>query len=338
LNDLWFGLFVIIIAGYLILDGFDMGVGILHLVTARSDVERRLVLNSVGPIWDGNEVWLVVGGGVLFGAFPFVYAALFSGFYWAMMLVLLVLILRTVAIEFRGKRTEPGWRATWDVIFSVASAVLALLLGVAFGNIISGVPVNQQGEVHIGSLLELLHPFALWFGLTTLVMLGLHGALYLHVKTEGEVQRRVRAFIPWLFLAFAATAVVAAVWMAAAGYGAAESYVHHPLLVIFPLAALLAFGLSAGSLLRDRDVGSFFWSAATIALLLISLAAGLYPNLLTSSISSQFDMTVTNAAAAPETLTVMLIVAVIGMPFVLLYTAGVQYLFRGKVKLSAHSY
>src|SRR5437660_965422 len=142
LDDVWFGLFVAIVAGYLVLDGFDLGVGMLLPLVARDDRERRLVLNSIGPIWDGNEVWLVVAGGVLFAAFPIVYAALLSGFYWAMMLLLLGLILRAVAIEFRGKRTEPAWRSTWDLVFFASSLALAALLGVAFGNIISGVPLN----------------------------------------------------------------------------------------------------------------------------------------------------------------------------------------------------
>src|SRR6187455_2907954 len=150
LADLWFGLFVLIIAGYLILDGFDMGVGILHLPLARSDHERRTLLNSIGPVWDGNEVWLVLAGGVLFAVFPFVYASLFSGFYLAFMLVLLVMILRTVAIEFRSKEASPRWRSAWDTVFWLASVGLALLLGVAFGNVLSGVPLDGEGNITIG--------------------------------------------------------------------------------------------------------------------------------------------------------------------------------------------
>ena len=229
LNALWFALFVVILAGYLILDGFDLGVGMLHPVTARGDTERRLVLNSIGPIWDGNEVWLVVAGGVLFAAFPIVYASLFSGFYWAMMLVLLGLILRTVAIEFRGKRAEAAWRGTWDTVFFVSSLALALLLGVAFG-------------------------------------------------------------------------------------------------LVIRMAS------------RGRETAAFFSSAAMVALLLATLAAGLYPNLLTSTTDPRYSLTITNAASASGTLTVMLVVAVIGMPFVLLYTVGVQYIFRGKVRLKSDSY
>ena len=166
LNVVWYVLFMVIVGGYLILDGFDLGVGILHPFAAKTDTERRIVLNSIGPVWDGNEVWLVLAGGVLFAVFPFVYAALFSGFYLAIMLVLLCLILRPVAIEFRSQRPDPRWRATWDWVFFGASAGLALLLGTALGDILSGVPVDAQGDITIG-LVDLLKPYPLLIGVTT---------------------------------------------------------------------------------------------------------------------------------------------------------------------------
>lgn len=338
LADLWFVLFVAIIAGYLILDGFDLGVGMLHPFAAKADEERRVVLNSIGPIWDGNEVWLVVGGGVLFAAFPVVYAALFSGFYWALMLVLLFLILRTVAIEFRGKRESSGWRALWDSVFSVSSYALALLLGVAFGNVISGVPLNKAGEVEISSILDLLHPFALWIGLTTIVMLLLHGALYLNVKTEGDLQARIRRWVPSFIGVFALLGAASAVWIAVSEYGVTDTYTDDVWPIIFPLAALGAFVVMVVLFRRGRDVAAFFASSAMLAGVLATISAGLYPNMLKSTTKDAFNMTVTNASAANDTLTVMLVVALIGMPFVLLYTAGVQYLFRGKVKLTPSSY
>src|SRR5687768_13821268 len=208
LNHVWFILFVLIISGYLILDGFDLGVGIVKLFAAKSEEEHRITLNSIGPIWDGNEVWLVLGGGVLFAAFPIVYASLFSGFYTAMMLVLLFLILRTVAIEFRSKREGEGWRSAWDFIFFLGSGGLALLLGIAFGNIVSGVPLDQQGNITIRTVFELLHPFALLMGATTIALLSLHGAVYLDLKTTGDIQERVHTWIPWLMGVFAVLAVV----------------------------------------------------------------------------------------------------------------------------------
>lgn len=338
LDNVWFGIFVAIVAGYLVLDGFDLGVGMLHTFVARDDTERRLVLNSIGPIWDGNEVWLVVAGGVLFAAFPVVYAALLSGFYWAMMLLLLGLILRAVAIEFRSKRVERAWRSAWDFVFAASSLGLAVLLGVAFGNIVSGVPLNAAGQLAIGSLLDVLHPFALLFGAVTVAMLALYGAVFIDVKTDGAVQARARRAIAPLAVVFIALAVLAVIWMADAGYGIPRSYRDHAWLLALPAAAVVAGVVAGTMLLRGRVVTGFFWSAAAMALLLVSLAAGLYPDLLTSSIDPKYSMTVSNATSDSVTLTVMLVIAVIGIPFVLLYTAGVQYLFRGKVRLTGDSY
>ena len=277
LADLWFVLFVAIIAAYLVLDGFDLGVGILHPFAARNDEERRIVLNSIGPIWDGNEVWLVVGGGVLFAAFPVVYAALFSGFYWALMLVLMGLILRTVAIEFRSKREGAGWRRLWDTVFSASSFALALLLGVAFGNVISGVPLGKNGNVHIGSLLDVLHPFAVFLGLTTIAMLAMHGALYLAVKTEGDLQTRVRRWIPWLIALFALMAAVSAVWIVVADYGVVDTFTEDVWTVVFPIAALVAFITIVVMRRAGRAVAAFFASCATIATSLATISAGLVP-------------------------------------------------------------
>ena len=178
LNLIWYILFVTVISGYLILDGFDLGVGILHLVLAKNDMERRIMINSIGPIWDGNEVWLVVGGGAHFVAFSLVYASLISGFYVAMMLILLVLILRTVAIEFRSKRIGRRWRTLWDVTFSLSSLLIALLFGVAFGNIIGGVPLDAEQNIRM-SLFGMLTPFTVLVGITAVVMMAMHGAIYL---------------------------------------------------------------------------------------------------------------------------------------------------------------
>jgi cytochrome d ubiquinol oxidase subunit II len=338
LDDLWFVLFVGIVAGYLVLDGFDIGVGMLHQFVARNDDERRLTLNSIGPIWDGNEVWLVIAGGVLFAGFPIVYAALFSGFYWAFVLVLFVLILRTVAIEFRSKVESQRWRRSWDGVFFAASAGLALLLGVAFGNLIRGVPLDEQGEVTIGNLSDLLHPFAIWIGLTTMVMLALHGAHYLNVKTEGTLQARARGLIPWLTILFASSAAASVVFIEMVNAEILDVFQEQIWPVIFPVGAIVSFLLSVAALWRGRELAAFACSATTVALTLFSVASGLYPNLLISSTDAQYNMTASNAASADNTLTVMLIVAIIGIPFIILYTAGVYYLFRGKVRLSPHSY
>jgi cytochrome bd ubiquinol oxidase subunit II len=337
LNDVWFGLFIIIIAGYVILDGFDLGVGMLDPFVAKTDPERRLVLNSIGPIWDGNEVWLVVGGGVLFAAFPMVYAAMFSGFYWALMLVLLFLILRTVAIEFRSNRASPGWRASWDLIFSVASYALVLLLGVALGNVVAGVPLSQSGDVDI-SVIQLLKLFPDLVGLTAIAMLAVHGGLYLAVKTEGDVHDRVERILPRAGIAFVVLGLIVVVMMFANDYVVVQRYKDAPGWLIFPAAAAAAFAMIWFYRRRGRDFAAFFSSSVMLALLLISAGIGMYPNLLVSTIDSAYNMTATNAASAHLTLEVMLVVAIIGLPFVLLYTSGVQYLFRGKVTLGADSY
>jgi cytochrome d ubiquinol oxidase subunit II len=337
LNTAWFVLYVVIVAGYLIMDGFDLGVGMLHLLVGKSDQERRVTLNSIGPVWDGNAVWLVVTGGALFAVFPIVYAALFSGFYGAMMLVLLALILRPVAIEFRSKLEGRRWRRWWDGVFAGASLGLALLLGIAFGNIVAGVPLSADGQIEIGSLGDLLDPLALLVGVTFVVMLAVHGALYLNLKTAGALQDRVRTWQPRLMVLFAGLAIVTAGAFVVAAHPVVSVYRQiWPL--VFPagagVAALYAWLLSR----RGRPVLAFTCSAATIAFSLFSVAVGMFPTLLFSSLDPSYNLTAFNAASAQNTLTVTFIVALIGMPFVLAYTAGVNYFFRGKVRLSPHSY
>lgn len=337
LNVLWFVLFSVVIAGYLILDGFDLGVGILHPFVGKNDEERRISLNSIGPVWDGNEVWLVLGGGVLFAAFPFVYASLFSGFYTAFMLVLLVLILRTVAIEFRSKRPSPRWRSFWDFIFFVSSAGIALLLGVAFGNIMQGVNLDQDGNVR-ATVIELLNPYAIMVGLTTIFMLATHGAIYLSMKTDGEQLARVKRWVPRLIAIFFVLNTVLVGWTVMQRMPVSERYLQQLWLVIFPLAALISVIIAWLMIRRERYFVAFIFSAAMIAGLLFSAAIGLYPNLLISTVNPAYNLTVFNSASQPETLTVMLVIAAIGLPVVLLYTIGVYYIFRGKVKLGSHSY
>ncbi|HAJ37409.1 MAG TPA: cytochrome d ubiquinol oxidase subunit II [Chloroflexi bacterium] len=337
LNVVWFALFVIIIAGYLIMDGFDLGVGILHPFLARNDEERRVFLNSIGPVWDGNEVWLVLGGGALFAAFPLVYASLFSGLYIAMMLVLLVLILRTVAIEFRSKRPSPAWRSFWDGVFFAASLGIALLLGVAFGNILDGLPIAADGYIR-ANLYDLLTPYALLVGVTTIFMLATHGAIYLSMKASGALLDRVKHWVPRLMIAFFALNTVLVGVTALVHETVSDRYWSQPWLVILPGAALLSVIVAWLMVRRQRYFVAFFFSAAMIAGLLISAAVGLYPNLLVSTLNSSYNLTIFNAASQPNTLTVMLIMALIGMPFVLLYTAGVYYIFRGRVQIGPNSY
>ena len=337
INEVWFALFIVIIAGYLILDGFDMGVGILLVPLARNDVERRTFLNSIGPVWDGNEVWLILGGGVLFAVFPLAYASLLSGMYTAFMLVLLVLILRTVALEFRSKEGSPSWRSTWDIVFFGASAGLALMLGIAFGNVVAGLPLDANGDIHTG-LIGLLTPFALLVGVTTAAMFAMHGGIYLLLKTDGELHDRIARTVPRLMIVFFALNTLVVVAMVLFHQQITERYTTDIWPVIFPAAALLALSGAWLMVRRGAAFKAFLCSSATIGLLLVSGGIGLYPNLIISTLDPANDLTIYTAASAENTLEVALIIALIGMPFVVLYTAGVYYIFRGKTVVDPHGY
>jgi cytochrome d ubiquinol oxidase subunit II len=337
INEVWFALFLAIIAGYLILDGFDMGVGILLLPLAHDDVERRTFLNSIGPVWDGNEVWLVLGGGVLFAVFPLAYASLFSGMYTAFMLVLLVLILRTVALEFRSKEASPRWRSTWDAVFGGASLGLALMLGIAFGNVIGGLPLDADGNISTG-LIGLLTPFALLVGVTTAAMFLMQGAIYLLLKTDGDLHDRIARSLPRIMVAFFVLNTLVVVALVLFQQQITERYTTEIWPVIFPAAALLALAGAWVMVRRNKPFEAFLCSSATIALLLISGGIGLYPNLIISTLDPANNLTIYNAAAAENTLEVALIFALIGIPFVLLYTTGVYYIFRGKTVVDPHGY
>ena len=337
LNVVWFVLFGVIVAGYLVLDGFDLGCGILHPFIAKNDTERRIVLNSIGPVWDGNEVWLVLLGGVLFGVFPLVYASLFSGLYVAFMLVLLCLILRAVAIEFRSQHTNPGWRMLWDYVFFLASLALSLLLGVALGNIILGLPLQTNGNISL-SLIQLLSPFALLVGVTTICMFAMHGAIYLTMKTDGELNARIHRWLPRIMIVFFILNTLVVIGTLILHLVITKRYVNDIWPIIVPALALGALILSWYLLRRGRSFYAFIASGAVIILLIGSVAAGIYPNLVVSTINSSYDLNIFNAASASNTLAVMLIFAIIGMPLVLIYTIGVYYIFQGKVTLEHQSY
>jgi cytochrome d ubiquinol oxidase subunit II len=336
LNVIWYVLFLGIIAGYVVLDGFDLGVGILHPFIPRDDAEKRVSLNSIGPVWDGNEVWLVVGGGVLFAAFPEVYATFFSGFYPAVMLLLAFLILRAVSIEFRSKQPSAIWRTSWDWIFGSASLLLALLLGLAFGNIARGIPIDASHNVSFDPI-QLLHPYALLVGLTSIAMLAQHGALYLALKTDGDFQHRARRAANVLVLAFIVLVVATGIATVIFEPRLTEPYrMVWPLIV--PLGAVVAIANIVRELRRGNELAAFFSSCVGIGLLIATVGLGQYPAVLASSLSSAYSLTVGNSMSSPQTLTVMLIMAAVGMPLVIAYTVGVYWLFRGKVQLGDRSY
>ena len=336
INDVWFALFILIIAGYLILDGFDMGVGILLVPVAHTDAERRTFLNSIGPVWDGNEVWLVLGGGVLFAVFPLAYASLFSGLYLPFMLVLLVMILRTVALEFRSKEDSTRWRSAWDVVFGGASLGLAFLLGIAFGDVVSGVPLDQNGNISTG-LSALLTPFALLVGVTTAVMFSMQGGIFLLLKTEGGLHDRIAHLMPRVMVGFFVLNTLVVIAMLAFHQQITERY-KTDLPAGLPRRGAVRAGRRVADGPSRPGPRAFVLSSATIGLLLVSGGIGLYPDLIISTIDPAYNLTITNAAAAQNTLEVALIIALIGMPFVLLYTAGVYWFFRGKTVVDTHGY
>ncbi len=336
LNIIWFILIGVLLTGYAILDGFDLGVGALHLLN-KSDLDRRTSLNSIGPVWDGNEVWLVTGGGALFAAFPDVYATVFSGFYTAFMLLLFVLIFRAVAIEFRSKQDSKRWRANWDFAFSASSIVIALLMGVAIGNIIAGIPIGADKEFK-GSFLSLLNPYSLLVGVTTLALFMMHGAIYLVMKTEGELQKQVKSRVNNTIIFFSICFVT--VTMATLIYypDMVSHFKEYPLFFLVAIITMLAVANIPREVHHNREFRAFLSSSAVIGLLLVLFAIGIFPNLVVSNPVPENSLNIYNAASSQKTLWVMLVIAIIGMPFVVAYTVIIHKVYKGKVKIDDMSY
>ena len=334
---IWFLLEGILLVGYALLDGFDLGVGILHPFAPRTDEERRLSMNSIGPLWDGNEVWLVTFGGALFAAFPEGYATVFSGFYTAFMLLLFALIFRAVSLEFRSKVASPNWRGFWDWGFFAASTVAALLFGVAVGNAMLGMPLDAAGNFH-GTVLDQLRPYPLLVGLMTVSLFAMHGGMFLYLKTEGEFQQRLRDWMwrSWgLFLVLFMLTTIATVAFIPR---ATANFERWPWAGIFVVAAVLAAANIPRCLYWARPGQAFVSSSAVILCLVALFGLALYPNLVTASNDPAHSVTIFNAASSPKTLTIMLIIAAVGMPFVLAYSGIIYWTFRGKVELGEHSY
>jgi cytochrome d ubiquinol oxidase subunit II len=336
LNTIWFILVGVLFTGYAILDGFDLGVGAMHLFT-KSDTDRRIMLNSIGPVWDGNEVWLVTGGGALFAAFPEVYATAFSGFYLALMLLLFALIFRAVAIEFRSKQTMIWWRKTWDISFSVSSILSGLLIGVALGNIAIGIPLDASGEF-AGTFFGLLNPYALLVGITTVAMFMMHGSIYVVMKTEGELQQTVRRWIPKTMLIFIICYVLTTLVTLVSIPHMIEYFKMYPVFLILPILNILAIANIPRELHHGRDWRAFLSSCASLAALLALFGIGMFPDLIYSQPNPEHSLTIYNAASSQKTLTIMLIIAALGMPIVLTYTTAIYRIFRGKVRLEPTSY
>ena len=333
---IWFILIGVLFTGYAMLDGFDFGVGTLHLLQ-RTDEDRRISINAIGPVWDGNEVWLVTGGGALFAAFPEIYATVFSGLYLPFMLLVFALIFRAVAIEFRSKQPMRWWRQLWDVSFCAGSLLASFLFGLAMGNMVRGIPLNEHREF-AGDLPSLLNPYALWMGVTTVALFTMHGSIYLAMKTEGDLQQRVRGWINSCIIGFIICHAILSLATLLYLPHTTETIKHHPLFFPLVVVVILAIANIPRAIHLERDFEAFLSSGATMDLLMILFGLGIFPNMVYSNPNPENSLTVYNGSSSAKTLQTMLLIAAIGMPVVLAYSACIYWIFRGKVKLTESSY
>ncbi|WKN31732.1 cytochrome d ubiquinol oxidase subunit II [Porifericola rhodea] len=355
-NVIWYIIIGLLLVGYAILDGFDLGVGILHLFS-KGDHDRRIMLNSIGPVWDGNEVWLITAGGALFAAFPEVYATAFSGFYLPFMLLLIALIFRAVSIEFRSKEPSRLWRNTWDRSFSIGSMLAAILFGIAIGNVIIGFSIGPD-KVYQGTFFDLITPYTILTGFFNLSMFAMHGAIYLNLKTEGELQKQVQGWIKRTYFIFVimflittgATLYLRPEMVANFSFGMVElPGAYHALVeknqTIISILAwlivvlnLLSIANIPRTLAKDKPMQTFISSACTIGAIIGLFALGIFPNMMISSLSPDFNLNIYNGASTEYTLRTMFFVAIWGFPFVFAYTSLIYWTYRGKTKLNESSY
>jgi len=327
LQTLWFTLIAVLWIGYFFLEGFDFGVGISLPFVSRDETDRRVVVATIGPVWDGNEVWLITAGGAMFAAFPMWYATLFSGFYLALFLILIALILRGVAFEFRRKSSDPTWRKVWDLCIFWGSLLPALLWGVGFSNIVRGVPIDAAGD-YVGTFWDLLNPYALLGGVTSLLLFWTHGAVFLGLKTDGEVRERSHHLANRI-APLAALAVVG--WLAWTYVNAQNTNNTGMVPGIVPVAAMLA-AFAAAWLIHERQEGwAFVATGLTIVLIVATMFLNLYPRVMPSSISTDFDLTIWNSSSSDMTLRLMTIVALVFVPIVVTYQAWTYWVFRRRI-------
>ncbi|MGW3263005.1 cytochrome d ubiquinol oxidase subunit II [Streptomyces sp. NPDC001056] len=322
LHDVWFVLIAVLWTGYFFLEGFDFGVGILTRLLARDRSERRVLINTIGPVWDGNEVWLLTAGGATFAAFPEWYATLFSGFYLPLLVILVCLIVRGVAFEYRAKRPEENWQRNWETAIFWTSLIPAFLWGVAFGNIVRGVKIDRHFE-YVGSFWDLLNPYALLGGLVTLTLFTFHGAVFTALKTVGDIRGRARQLALWAGLLAAVLAVAFLLWTQADS-GDGKS------LVALIVAAVALMGALAANQL-GREGWAFTLSGLTIVAAVAMLFLSLFPNVMPSTLDGDWSLTVSNASSSPYTLKIMTWLAVIATPLVLLYQGWTYWVFRKRI-------
>ena len=329
LQSIWFFLWGLLWAVFFITDGFDFGIGTLYPFLGKSDDDKRIMINALGPLWDGNEVWLITAGGVTFAAFPLVYAVMFSSLYSALMLILFALILRGVSFEFRSKVQSPGWRRMWDTCIFVGSVAPAILFGVAFANIFRGLPLDEQ-HLFQGNLLTLLNPYGLAGGVLFLLFFMVHGALWLAIRTEGDLQARAVKTANGLWPVLLVVAVVFLVFSAMAT-NLYANYLNYPLLFIVVLLTVAGLLGVKVFMAKQSYFKAWFSSALMIAGATFYGVIGLFPSLLPSSINPEYSLTAFNASSSPLTLKIMLIVVLLFIPVVLVYQIWSYNLFKGKV-------
>jgi cytochrome bd ubiquinol oxidase subunit II len=332
----WFTVFVLLLVGYAILDGFDLGVGMLHLFT-KDDRERRILLNSIGPVWDGNEVWFVTAGGALFAGFPEIYATMLSGFYLPVMTLLAGIIFRAVAIEFRSKQPQKWWRSIWDTVFFIGSFLISLLLGIIIGNLICGIPIDENKEF-IGTLSSIFHPYVFLTGFLTISLFAMHGSIYILMKTEGafhdKVRKWTRSCMIFFIVMYAITTMATLIFMP----HMIEAFRERPYFFIVAILNVLLVANIPREIHRGKDVRAFISSSLNILCLLGLYAIGTYPIVVRAINDSSHHLTIYNSASSPLTLKILFTIAFIGIPLVISYTIAVYYIFRGKVVLDPHSY
>ncbi|WP_370174261.1 cytochrome d ubiquinol oxidase subunit II [Leeuwenhoekiella palythoae] len=333
----WFLVIGGLFSGYAILDGFDFGAGAWHLFF-KKELNRRIALNAVGPVWDGNEVWLVIGGGALFAGFPVMYATLFSSLYIPFMLFLIFIIFRAISIEFRGKEEMLWWRRLWDVSYSISSIMLAFLLGVVLGNVLQGFTIGENYQYTGSGFFEFLNPYAIMTGVTTLALFMAHGAIYLLLKTEGamfdQLTNLLQKGMIFFMVSFAITTLYTLLYIP----HLSDDFKSAPILFAVPVLTFLSIANVPRLASKKNYKLAFFFSSLTISLLLVLVAVELYPNLLFSTVDPKYSLDVYEAASSERSLGIMLLFVAIGGPLVLGYTFFVYRTFRGKVKLDDHSY
>jgi cytochrome d ubiquinol oxidase subunit II len=327
LNTLWFIFIAILYTGFFVLEGFDFGVGILLPFVGKNDLQRRTIINSIGPHWDANEVWLLVAGGATFAAIPNWYATLFSGFYLPLFLVLIGLIIRGVSFEFRSKHDNPRWRSLWDWCIFAGSLLPTILFPIAFANMVRGVPIDANMQ-YVGGFFNLLNPYALLAALVVTLLFTLHGACFLSIKTTGEVEKSAKELARWLWLLVVLLLIIFVI----------TSFIITDIqerinffTIAFPVIAASAI-LAAGYFLRKQQYGRvFIMTSLTVAFLVLTIFALLYPRVMVSSINPAWSLTIQNAASTPYTLKIMTIIALIFLPIVLIYQGWSYWIFRKRV-------